>query len=78
MGADLFSLLCEMDTRKQSKMYFLKTAQGVTIKTEENLIKHCPSLQVVGTYHLSYGFEKDEEETNKIIAIIRKNIFCIY
>ncbi|MCI6677105.1 MAG: WecB/TagA/CpsF family glycosyltransferase [Clostridiales bacterium] len=71
-GSDLFPLLCEMSTQKGYKMFFLGAAEGVAAKAAENLIKKYPGLNVVGTYSPPYGFEKDDNEINKIIQMIHR------
>lgn len=70
-GSDLFPLLCEMAAKKGYTMYFLGAAEGVAAKAAENLTSRFPGLKVVETYSPPYGFEKDEQEIEKIRQKIR-------
>lgn len=65
-GSDLFPLLCEMAANKGYTMYFLGAEEGVAAKAAENLTKRYVGLQVVGTYSPPIGFEKDENELDKV------------
>ncbi len=70
-GSDLFPRLCERAAKKGYKMFFLGAAEGVAARAAANLEKKYPGLQVVGTYSPSYGFEKNIDEMQKIIEMIR-------
>lgn len=70
-GSDLFPRVCEVAAKKGYKMFFLGAAEGVAAKAAENLAKRFQGLNVVGTYSPPFGFEKDEEELEKIIKLIR-------
>ena len=70
-GSDLFPLLCKMAAEKGYKMFFLGAAEGVAAKAAENLKKRFTGLQVVGTYSPPFGFEKDQEEMEKIKGMIK-------
>lgn len=70
-GSDLFPFLSQMAADRGYKMYFLGSAKGVAEKAAQNLCNKYPGLQVVGTYSPSYGFERDEDEIEKIIRKIR-------
>lgn len=70
-GSDLFPLLCKMAAEKKYSMFFLGAAEGVAAKAAENLMNKNPGLSVVGTYSPPYGFEKDDNEINKIVKMIR-------
>ena len=69
-GSDLFPRLCALAAKKGFKMFFLGAAEGVAAKAALNLEKRFPGLQVVGTYSPPFGFEKDEEEIDKIKNLI--------
>ena len=71
-GSDLFPKLCEMAALKNYTMFFLGAAEGIAAKAADNLSRRYPGLRVVGTYSPPYGFEKDEEELQKIIRLIRE------
>lgn len=72
-GSDLFPLLCEMAAKKGYKMFFLGAAEGVASKAAENLSNRFNGLQVVGTYSPPYGFEKKQEEIDKIKSKIKES-----
>lgn len=69
-GSDLFPLLCEMAAKKGYSMFFLGAAEGVAAKAAENLKKKYNGLNIVETYSPSYGFEKNEVESERIINMI--------
>lgn len=71
-GSDLFPRICELAAQRGYTMFFLGAAEGVAAKAAKNLMKKFPGLNVVGTYSPPYGFEKDENEMNKIEKKIRK------
>lgn len=79
-GSDLFPRLCALAAKKGYRMFFLGAADGVADKAAENLKQKYKGLQVVGTYSPPRGFEKDEEEMNKIrkmIKAIRPHILIV-
>lgn len=69
-GSDLFPKVCRLASRKGYKVFLLGAAEGVADKAAENLKSKYTGLNIVGTYSPSYGFEKKDEEINKIIKII--------
>ena len=71
-GSDLFPLLCKMASEKGYKMFFLGAAEGVAEKAAKNLASRYKGLQVVGTYSPPFGFEKNQEEMDKIKSMIKK------
>lgn len=71
-GSDLFPKVCELAAKKGYTMFFLGAAEGVAAKAAENLERKYKGLNVVGTYSPPFGFEKDEEEMNKIVEMIQK------
>lgn len=71
-GSDLFPKVCALAQKKRYKIFLLGAKEGVANKAAENLKKKYSNLNVVGTYSPSYGFEKKEDEVEKIISIINK------
>ncbi|WP_270565922.1 WecB/TagA/CpsF family glycosyltransferase [Clostridium beijerinckii] len=71
-GSDLFPKVCELAAKKGHKIFLLGAAEGVAAKAAENLKKKYTGLNIVGTYSPSYGFEKKEDEIEKIIKIINE------
>lgn len=70
-GSDLFPCLCKRAAEKDYTMFFLGAAEGVAAKAAENLTRKFEGLHVVGTYSPPLGFEKDENEINKIVEMIK-------
>ncbi len=71
-GSDLFPRMVEQAAKKGHKMFFLGAREGVAKKAAEVFMEQYPTLQVVGVYSPSYGFEKKEEEIADIIAMIQE------
>lgn len=65
-GSDLFPKVCELAANKNYTMYLLGAAEGVADTAARNLMKKYPGLNIVGTYSPPFGFEKNEQEINKI------------
>lgn len=65
-GSDLFPRVCQLAANKNYTMYLLGAAEGVADTAAKNLMKKYPGLNVVGTYSPPFGFEKNEQEMNKI------------
>ena len=71
-GSDLFPRVCELAAKKSYSMFLLGAAEGVAAKATENLKEKFSGLNIVGSYSPSYGFEKKEDEIEKIIKIINE------
>lgn len=71
-GSDLFPKVCELAANKNYTMYLLGAAEGVADTAAKNLMKKYPGLNVVGTYSPPFGFEKYEQEMNKIKTQIQE------
>ena len=65
-GSDLFPRVCQLAANKNDTMYLLGAAEGVADTAARNLMKKYPGLNIVGTYSPPFGFEKNEQEMNKI------------
>lgn len=70
-GPDLMLQLCKRAAEKNYKVFLLGGNHGVAVKAAEKLEKAYPGLQCVGTYSPPFGFEKNIEEMNKIINILK-------
>jgi len=70
-GSDLFPKLCEVAARKGYKLFFCGGREGAADAAKAVLEQKNLGLNVVGTYCPPFGFENDEEENNKIIAMIK-------
>lgn len=71
-GSDLFPKVCELAANKNYTMYLLGAAEGVADTAARNLMKKYPGLNIVGTYSPPFGFEKNEQEMNKIKTQIQE------
>lgn len=65
-GSDLFLRVCQLAANKNYTIYLLGAAEGVADTAARNLMKKYPGLNIVGTYSPPFGFEKNEQEMNKI------------
>ncbi len=72
-GPDLMLLLCERAAKRNYKIFILGCADGVAANAAKRLENMYPGLQCVGTYSPPFGFEKDENEMNKIISMLKKS-----
>ena len=72
-GPDLMLLLCERAAKKKYKIFLLGCADGVAANAAKKLEKMYPGLQCVGTYSPPFGFEKDNDEMQKIITMLRES-----
>lgn len=70
-GSDLFPRVCQLAANKNYTMYLLGAAEGVADTAARNLMKKYPGLNIVGTYSPPFGFEKNEQEMNKVKAQIQ-------
>jgi N-acetylglucosaminyldiphosphoundecaprenol N-acetyl-beta-D-mannosaminyltransferase len=71
-GSDLFPRVCQLAANKNYTIYLLGAAEGVADTAARNLMKKYPGLNVVGTYSPPFGFEKNEQEMNKIKTQIQE------
>ena len=71
-GSDLFPKVCELACEKKYSIFLLGAAEGVALKAAENLRSKYKNLNIVGTFSPSYGFEKNEDEVEKIIKIVNE------
>ena len=71
-GSDLFPKLCERATKKGYSIFLLGAAEGIAEIAKKNLEEKYLGINIVGTYSPSFGFEKNENEIDKIINIINE------
>lgn len=69
-GSDLFPALCRYAAEKGHTLFFLGGLEGVAQKSADELKKQYPSIKVVGVYSPPFGFDKNPDENNRIIAMI--------
>lgn len=69
-GADLLPAIAGRASEVGVRLFLLGGQEGVAKAAAYKLQEKHPNLQIVGTYCPPFGFEYDEEENKKIIAII--------
>jgi len=70
-GSDLLPKLCEVAAEKGYKVFFLGGREVSAAKAAEVLKAKYQKLNVAGTYCPPFGFERDEQENDKIIRMIK-------
>lgn len=71
-GSDLFPKLCEMAAEKGYRLFFLGGRPEAALKASEVLKSKYSNIKIIGTYSPPLGFEKDKNEDDKIIKMIRE------
>ncbi len=69
-GSDLVPLLCRKAVKKGYTIFILGGKEGIAEKAKFNLEKNLPDIKIVGTYAPPFGFEKNQDELNKINQMI--------
>ncbi len=71
-GSDLLPSFCKIAARKRYELFFLGSGPSIAKKAANILTNKNPGLKIVGTYSPPFGFENDEDENRKIVAMIKK------
>ena len=71
-GSDLFPEVCAMCARKGYSVFFFGAAEGVAEKAAEVLQKKYRGLRVAGVVSPVFGFEKNPEQTEEYVRLIRE------
>jgi N-acetylglucosaminyldiphosphoundecaprenol N-acetyl-beta-D-mannosaminyltransferase len=69
-GSDLFCALCERSAQHKYSLFFLGGMDGVATTAMDVLRQQYPGINVVGTYSPPFGFDKNQQENEKIISLI--------
>ena len=69
-GSDMVPELCKVAEEKGYTLFIIGGADGIAEKAKENLEIDLPDIKIVGTYAPPFGFEKDENELDKINNMI--------
>lgn len=69
-GSDLVPILCERAAGKGYSIFIIGGKEGIAEKAKQNLERDLPGIRIVGTYAPPFGFEKNENELNKINSMI--------
>jgi N-acetylglucosaminyldiphosphoundecaprenol N-acetyl-beta-D-mannosaminyltransferase len=72
-GTDLFLKISELSAKKGYGIFLLGAEEGVAEKTAMVLRDKYPNLRIAGTYSPYFGFEKDRDENEKIVHLIRES-----
>ena len=72
-GPDLMELLCARAIQKGHSIFLLGAAEGVAANASKTLQGRYPNLKVAGTYSPPYGFEKNPEEVDRIVEMLKKS-----
>lgn len=71
-GSDLIPLLCKRAAKKGYPIFIIGGKDGIAQQAKKNLEMELPGINIVGTYAPPFGFEKDEEELDRINKMISK------
>lgn len=69
-GSDLVPKLCEEAGTKGYTIFFIGGKDGIAEQAKLRLEKQMPDIRIVGTYAPPLGFEKDQQELDKINRMI--------
>lgn len=69
-GSDLVPLLCEVAAEKGYKIFIIGGKEGIAEQAKQKLETKHPNIKITGTYAPPFGFEKNDEELNKINHMI--------
>lgn len=73
-GSDLFPKFCDYYKNDENmKIFLLGGRPGVPEKAQENINQKVDRKLVIGAHSPSFGFEKNEEECQKIIQMINNS-----
>lgn len=72
-GSDLVPLLCEVAAEKGYRIFIIGGKDGIAEQAKEKLENRLPQIKIVGTYAPPFGFEKNENELNKINQMISES-----
>lgn len=71
-GSDLIPELCKVAAKRGYSIFIIGGADGVAEIAKTNLEKQFIGIQIVGTYAPPFGFEKDDNELEKINLMINQ------
>lgn len=69
-GSDLVPLLLKQASDKGQSVFIIGGKDGIAQKAKLNIEKSNPKIKIVGTYAPPFGFEKDQNELDKINSMI--------
>lgn len=71
-GSDLVPELCKVAVKRGYSIFIIGGKEGVAEKAKKNIERKLKDIRIVGTYSPPLGFEKDENELEKINTLISK------
>lgn len=71
-GSDLVPALCSRSAQKGYSIFILGGKEGVAEQAKLNLQKKYEGINIIGTYAPPYGFEKNQEEIDKINSMLNE------
>jgi exopolysaccharide biosynthesis WecB/TagA/CpsF family protein len=73
-GSDFFPAFCRYHKDNEDiKIFLLGAKEGVALQAQENINAKIGRNIIVGAHSPSFGFEKNEQECQEIIEIIKKS-----
>lgn len=72
-GSDLFPEVCKLAAERKYRIFLLGAGEGVGDIAAENIKKKYPGVEISGVYSPPFGFEKNEEEVEKIIKLLNES-----
>lgn len=69
-GSDLVPELCKVAQKKKYTIFIIGGKDGIAEKAKVNLEKKLPGIEIVGVYAPPFGFEKNQDELDKINSMI--------
>ncbi|MDI3503997.1 MAG: hypothetical protein PWP64_933 [Candidatus Cloacimonadota bacterium] len=76
-GTDMLPYLCEIAIKNNSKMFLLGAIPGVAVKMKEKLQQRYPKLNICGTQHGYFNWEKDAVDVIKKINTAQTDILLV-
>lgn len=70
-GSDLLFGSCELAERKGYRLFFLGGRAGAASGAADKIREMYPGIRIIGHYSPPFGFEKDRDENERIIRMIR-------
>ena len=69
-GSDMVPELCRVAQNKGYSIFIIGGKEGIADQAKKNLERDLPGIKIVGTYAPPLGFEKDNDELNRINSMI--------
>jgi len=72
-GSDFLIEFCRIASVRGRRVFFLGSAEGVVQQAARILQERYPGLVVAGTYSPTWGFDRNEEETRRILEAVKQH-----